>query len=210
MAHGTTRNESFGQSYRLSLADRFGIWLSARKIRSSLPSLTGLVVADVGCGYNALFVRAILGDVRRAFVFDLALADDLKHNDKVTAIEGTLPETLRAVPDAAIDLVVCNNVIEHLWDPSATLRELHRIAAPGGVVFINVPSWRGKRALEFSAFRLGTSPASEMNDHKMYYDPRDLWPLLVRAGFIPQAIRIGTHKFGFNTYAISRVEPGKS
>ena len=43
-----------------------------------------------------------------------------------------------------------------------------------------------------------------MNDHKIYYDPRDLWPLLVRAGFIPQAIRMGTHKFGLNTYAIGR------
>ena len=44
-----------------------------------------------------------------------------------------------------------------------------------------------------------------MNDHKMYYDPKDLWPLLVRAGFIPQNIRIGTHKFGLNSYAVCRV-----
>jgi SAM-dependent methyltransferase len=204
MAHRAIRNESFGQGYRLSLADRFGIWLSTRKIRSLRPMLAGLAVADVGCGYNALFVRAILDDVRRAFVIDIALADDLKRHDKVTAIEGTLPETMRGVPDAAVDLVVCNNVIEHLWEPLATLRELHRITAPGGVVFINVPSWRGKWALEFSAFRLGLSPASEMNDHKMYYDPKDLWPLLVRAGFIPEAIRMGTHKFGLNTYAIGR------
>jgi len=163
-----------------------------------------LAVADVGCGYNVLFVRAILGEVRRAFVIDVALADDLKRHDKVTAIEGTLPETMRGAPDATVDLVVCNNVIEHLWEPLATLHELHRITAPGGVIFINVPSWRGKWALEFSAFRLGLSPASEMNDHKIYYDPRDLWPLLVRAGFIPQAIRMGTHKFGLNTYAIGR------
>ena len=122
MAHGAIRSESFGQGYRLSLADRFGIWLSTRKIRSLRPTLAGLAVADVGCGYNALFVRAILGDVRRAFVIDVALADDLKRHDKVTAIEGTLPETMRGVPDAAVDLVVCNNVIEHLWEPLATLR----------------------------------------------------------------------------------------
>jgi hypothetical protein len=44
-----------------------------------------------------------------------------------------------------------------------------------------------------------------MNDHKMYYAPRDLWPLLVRAGFLPQHIALGTHKFGLNTYAVCRV-----
>ena len=204
VAQPAIRSESFGQGYRLTLADRFGIWLSARKIRSLRPSLTGAAVADVGCGYNATFTRAVLDEIGCAFVIDVALADDLKRLGKVTAIEGTLPEALRSIPDRVVDLVVCNNVIEHLWDPLATLRELRRFAAPGGFVFINVPSWRGKWFLEYSAFRLGLSPASEMNDHKMYYDPRDLWPLLVRAGFVPQSIRASTHKFGLNTYAICR------
>jgi hypothetical protein len=40
-----------------------------------------------------------------------------------------------------------------------------------------------------------------MNDHKIYFNPRDLWPLLVRAGFLPENIKIQTHKFGLNTIA---------
>ena len=63
---------------------------------------------------------------------------------------------------------------------------------------INVPTWMGKPFLEFSAFRLGTSPALEMDDHKMYYSKRDLWPILVRAGFKPSGIRMRYHKFGLN------------
>ena len=199
------RSQAYGQGYRLTPVDKFGLWLSTRKLRAVLPSLKGLKIADVGCGYNASFVRSVLADVGRATVVDVALADDLKQNGKLQAIEGALPDALRAVPDGALDLVLCNNVIEHLWEPLATLREVHRIMAPGGCAFVNVPSWRGKWFLEFSAFRLGTSPPSEMNDHKMYYDPKDLWPLLVRAGFIPQNIRIGTHKFGLNSYAVCRV-----
>jgi SAM-dependent methyltransferase len=198
------RIKSFGQGYRLTPVDRFGIWLSTRKIRSSLGGFSGLAVGDIGCGYNASFARSILGQVRSAVVVDLALADDLKSDAKVVAIEGKLPDALHAISGASLDLVVCNNVIEHLWEPLATLRELRRIAVAGGTVFINVPSWRGKWFLEFSAFRLGLSPAAEMNDHKMYYDPRDLWPLLVRAGFLPQGIRMGKHKFGLNTYAVCR------
>jgi hypothetical protein len=49
------------------------------------------------------------------------------------------------------------------------------------------------------------SPKEEMDDHKMYYDPRDFWPLLVKAGFKPSKINIFTHKFGLNTIAICRV-----
>ena len=137
-----------------------------------VPSLKGLKIADVGCGYNASFVRSVLADVGRATAVDVALADDLKQNGKVQAIQGALPDALKAIPDGTLDFVLCNNVIEHLWEPLATLREVHRIVAPNGCAFVNVPSWRGKWFLEFSAFRLGTSPASEMNDHKMYYDPR--------------------------------------
>ena len=78
------------------------------------------------------------------------------------------------------------------------------MCSPNGVLFVNVPSWAGKRLLEFSAFRLGLSPAVEMDDHKTYYDPRDLWPMLVRAGFIPHNITCRRHKFGLNTYAVCK------
>ena len=42
-------------------------------------------------------------------------------------------------------------------------------------------------------------------DHKAYYDPRDLWPMLVRAGFKPSLIRCHRHKLGLNTSAVCRV-----
>jgi len=83
------------------------------------------------------------------------------------------------------------------------------VLAPGGVVFVNVPSWWGKVFLEFSAFRLGLSPRIEMDDHKMYYDKCDLWPLLVRAGFLPSGLRLRYHKFGLNLFATAaRPEDG--
>ena len=63
------------------------------------------------------------------------------------------------------------------------MNEIQRILAQPGVAILNVPSWLGKPMLELAAFRLGVSPAEEMDDHKAYYDPKDLWPMLVRAGF---------------------------
>jgi len=71
-----------------------------------------------------------------------------------------------------LDVVLCISVLEHLWDPETALSEFKRILRPGGVCFINVPTWLGKRFLEFSAFRLGLSPVEEMDDHKTYYDQK--------------------------------------
>ncbi len=85
------------------------------------------------------------------------------------------------------------------------MNHFHRILAPGGTCIVNVPSWIGKRLLELAAFRLSVSPRDEMDDHKRYYDPRDLWPMLVRAGFKPSMIRCHRHKFGLNTSAVCRV-----
>jgi SAM-dependent methyltransferase len=136
---------------------------------------------------------------------DLSINDDLKAHPKVTAIEGSIPDVLPTIPSASLDVTMCLSVLEHLWEPEAVVRELRRVTAPGGIVLLNVPSWRGKRALELSAFRLGWSPAEEMDDHKWYFDPRDLWPLLVRSGFKPSEIRCHRHKFGLNTFAACRV-----
>jgi hypothetical protein len=93
------------------------------------------------------------------------------------------------------------SVLEHLRAPGAVLGSVFQLLRPGGVLLVNVPTWRGKALLEFSAFRLGLSPRIEMDDHKMYYDKRDLWPLLVRAGFRPSQIALRYHKFGLNLFA---------
>jgi SAM-dependent methyltransferase len=200
-----SRTSSYGQRRPPTIVDRFGVWLGARSVRRNA-SFQGVSFADLGCGFHASFARSQLDAARSACLVDVALADDLKRHPKVTAIEGSLPEVLTDLEDASFDVVLCLSVLEHLWEPQEALGHIHRILAPGGVAVLNVPSWRGKRFLELSAFRLGTSPSEEMDDHKAYYDPRDLWPMLVLAGFRPSQIRCHRHKFGLNTSAVCRRE----
>jgi len=196
------RERAFGQDYQPTVVDRFGVWLSAHQIRKFSGPLKGKKLGDFGCGYNATFVRSVLQDLEKAVIIDSAIAPDLKQQPNVTAIEGTLPDALKQLPTRSLDVVLCVSVLEHLWDPQTALQECYRITRPGGVCMFNVPSWRGKWFLEFSAFRLGLSPKDEMDDHKTYYGVRDLWPLLVRAGFLPSNIRCFSHKFGLNTFAV--------
>jgi SAM-dependent methyltransferase len=199
-------SSSFGEGYSLTPVDRFGIWLSARRLRHEVGTFACKRVGDFGCGYDATFVRSVLGEVASAALVDVTLAPDLRQHPKVTAVEGTLPEALAKFDDASLDVVMCTSVLEHLWEPQEALLEFRRLLAPGGTCLLNVPTWLGKRALELSAFRLGLSPADSIDDHKAYYDPRDLWPMLVRAGFRPQRIRCFRHKFGLNTFASCRVD----
>lgn len=200
----STRSQSFGQRHRTTFADRLGVWLSARQIRRYVPKFVGKNVGDFGCGFQASFARTILDDAAKVVLVDVAIADDLKGHPKVRATEGALLPALAKLGDASLDVIMCISVLEHLWEPLEALTHFRRILAPGGTCLLNVPSWAGKRYLELSAFKLGLSPAFEMNDHKTYYDMKDLWPLLVRAGFVPQEINCFSHKFGLNTFAVCK------
>jgi SAM-dependent methyltransferase len=199
------RTGAYGERRRPTSVDRLGVWLSARALRRHVGSFVGKRLGDFGCGYEATFVRSILHELAHAVLVDVALAPELKQDRRVTAIEGMLPDAVEPLEDDSLDVVLCVNVLEHLWDPLALLQQMRRVVVPGGVCLINVPSWRGKRFLEFSAYRLNLSPPEEMDDHKAYYDQRDLWPLLVRAGFLPHEIDCYRHKFGLNTFAACRV-----
>jgi len=195
------RDRAYGQDRNLTAVDRFGVWLSSVQINRHVPSFEKKRVADIGCGFEARFARTLIDRAEHVTLLDVSLDPHLKQDRRVTAIEGVIPGALSSIAGGGTDVLICNSVLEHLWEPELALAEFHRMLAPGGVALINVPSWRGKYFLELSAFRLGRSPAAEINDHKMYYEPRDLWPLLVKAGFLPRDISCFRHKFGLNTFA---------
>jgi SAM-dependent methyltransferase len=198
------RTKSFGEGYHPTIVDRFGVWLSSRQIHRHVRDFSGRRIGDFGCGFHAAFTRTVLDRVASAVLADVSLSPDLLAHPKVTAFPGTLPDVLTSLPSQTLDVILCVSVLEHLWEPEEAIREFRRLLAPGGVCLLNVPSWRGKWFLEYSAFKLGLSPADEMNDHKNYYDVRDLWPVLVRGGFRPSDIRCFHHKFGMNTFAVCK------
>jgi 2-polyprenyl-3-methyl-5-hydroxy-6-metoxy-1,4-benzoquinol methylase len=200
-----TREHAYGQQAKLTVVDRFGIWLSARRVQREAGHIAGRSIADFGCGYQARIARTLASTAASLTLVDVAVAEEAKCLPKTRTIEGELPDALAKLPDATYDLVLCLSVLEHLWQPEVMLTECRRVLAPGGLFLVNVPSWRGKRFLEFSAFRLRLSPVDEMDDHKRYYDPRDLWTLLRAAGFLPREIRCVRHKFGLNTFASCRI-----
>jgi 2-polyprenyl-3-methyl-5-hydroxy-6-metoxy-1,4-benzoquinol methylase len=198
------RSSAFGYGYQMTPMDRVGIWLSERFVRRRVGGFAGKQLLDIGAGHNALLVRQLLPQLAGATVIDLTLADDLKQHEKVRAIEGRLPESLEQLAADSFDAVVCINVLEHLFNPELVVAHARRMLRPGGVALFNVPSWSGKVVLETAAFRLGLTTPEEIDDHKCYYDTRQLWQLLVRGGFRPREIECGAHKFRLNTFGVCR------
>lgn len=69
-------------------------------------------------------------------------------------------------PDGAYGLVVANHVLEHVADDIAALRELDRVTAPAGVVFLSVPDLlRVERTKEYGRAR------EDKHGHYRVYGP---------------------------------------
>jgi 2-polyprenyl-3-methyl-5-hydroxy-6-metoxy-1,4-benzoquinol methylase len=108
-----------------------------------LPSLrAGLDLLDVGCGPGTITVdlaarvapgRVVGLDVSAA---PLAEARELaeRTGTAVTFVQGDVYAL--AEPDAAFDVVHAHQVLQHLTDPVAALREMARVCRPGGVIAV--------------------------------------------------------------------------
>ena len=199
------KREPYGQS-DLTFVDRLGTWLSRRAIARELPKEPDLEVLELGCGFRAANLVALNHRLKRGVGVDFQISPELAAVGKLTFHEGTIEETILNLPGESFDAALLISVVEHLKDPLFVIDAVRGLLKPSGVLLVNVPTWPGKGFLEFSAFRLGLSPKVEIDDHKMYYGKRDLWPLLVRAGFKPSRIKLRYHKLGLNLFAVARRE----
>lgn len=192
----TVRMSSYGQHNRYWL-DQIGAAISSRRVTKACKSSSGRML-DIGAGYDGLLTQKLWTRFDKVFLADLKLnVSQLKKVENLVLIEGVLPESIKKISD--INVVIANNIIEHLDDPKSLLDEVRNLLADEYLVYINVPSWFGKMFLEFAAFKLEIAPSEEMDDHKNYYDKKSLWTLVRNSGFLPSQIKVKYTKLGMNT-----------
>ena len=194
-----TREKAYGENHKLTLIDKFGIYWSHSKIIKIAKSFREPVHC-LDIGYDAKLLNSLQPYIENGFGIDVSISPDLKDLPKLKFIETSIETGLSQVSTKLFNFIVMNSVLEHLSDHLSTLHWSYKHLNENGILLINVPTWLGKEFLEFSAFKLGLSPKYEMDDHKMYYDKKDLWPLLVKAGFKPSKISMKYHKFGLNLF----------
>jgi SAM-dependent methyltransferase len=165
---------------------------------------------DIGCGHYAPHLVANHDRLAEAWGIDLSVDECCANRPGFQFLLGQVEECLPRTPNSYFDIVLLISVLEHLWDPEEALRQCYRVLKPGGRLLVNVPTWAARPILETSAFRLRTSTPSSIDDHKMYYGKRDLWPLLVRSGFRPSGISMAYQFLGMTLFAIAGKGAGPS
>lgn len=115
----------FGQDRRLNL------------IRAYAP-LEGKRILDIGCGLG-VYVRKFREFSDRVYGIDI---DEKRLKKGAETTPGLMLAVGEHLPfkDGAFDVIVLNEVIEHVRDDAATLAEAERILAPGGRIVIYAPN----------------------------------------------------------------------
>jgi SAM-dependent methyltransferase len=155
--------------------DRHWWYRGRRKVLDGILAGLGLPanarILDAGCGSGRNMVElAHFGTVTGVELSQTSVAL-ARARDVGEVIAGSALEMPFA--DDSFDLAVTLDVIEHLEDDLAALRELRRVVAPGGALLVTVP-----------AYQWLWSGHDEINHHHRRYTRRSLQRVAQPAGWM--------------------------
>jgi SAM-dependent methyltransferase len=145
-------------------------------------------ILEIGCGQGAVGVRL----AQRAPY--LGVEPDDESYAVAASRAGLLPGRARVLHgdsslidrDEQFDLVCAFEVLEHIEDDVAALKEWSAYIKPGGHLMLSVPAWQQR----FSAM-------DKMVGHFRRYDPDDMFSVLTEAGFTAPRIELYGYPLGF-------------
>lgn len=112
-------------------------------------------VLDVGCAYGGFLVAAAHAGAKEVVGIDidrelLDQASLLLNDYRVTAFVQIDDITDPSLPDriGRFDIVICNDVLEHVLDLEAAVANLRQLLAAGGLLFLEIPNGQALRYVE--------------------------------------------------------------
>jgi len=127
---------------------------------------------DVGCGDGSKSGEWLSRHAAGYTGFDVSPhAVDLA---RARGLEAAVVNDASALPltDGSVDVAVCSEVLEHLFDPLAAVLEMRRVLRAGGTMIVTVPNvvnWRSR--LDFALLGRWHPGGDELSVSKPWRDP---------------------------------------
>lgn len=138
---------------------------------------------DVGCfkGYLLMAARE-QGWLSFGTEISAQATEYVKQEEGLDVFLGSLPKA--GYPDEYFDVVVMQDVIEHLSDPLGYLQEIYRILRPGGGLYIDTPNFNS-----VTRYFLGKDWSVFFPWHQYYFTPRTLQQMIEKSSFTLRCIQ---------------------
>jgi len=187
----------------ISRAHRFNKWMGDAVVRPHL----GHRVLEIGAGIGNMTIqllpreRYIASDYDELHLDVLRALAERRTGVEVVRIDAQNPAHFEAYKNE-VDSVVCLNVLEHIPDSAAALKNIFNTLKPGGRAIILVPQgpWL-------------YSPLDKALDHVKRYTPQTLSSALTEAGFESMNLfhfnRIGVIGWALNGKLLGRTRMAK-
>ena len=183
--------------------ERLLTWFRIRKV---LPYVKNeAVVLDFGCGKHLGALRAL----RSVASVRIGVDSCFKNIPAAMSSDGILAcgsfsevETALQKTGAKVDTILSLACFEHLeqHEFQGVLKHLDALSGPGCRLVGTVPTPSAKPVLEFLSYRLRLIDPSQIEDHKVYYDKRQLIDALNNSGWT--LVRYQTFQVKMNSFFV--------
>jgi len=104
------------------------------KLRSNI---SGKKVLDAGCGTGRNSIRlSEMGAQVTAVDISPNMVKSLQYKNNITTHIADISDL--PIEDNTFDIVICNLVLVHFYDPSQALTELYRVLKPDGLIWLTI------------------------------------------------------------------------
>ena len=148
---------------------------------------------DVGCGSGVHGADLARTFGHRVTGVDLSAESIAKASGRLAAAhvaDVTKPETYPF--EAGFDVLLFSDILEHLYDPAAVLREHLKLLKPGGQVVVSLPNiaiWNVRLELLFGRFRYQDTGTLDRT-HIRFFNQKSFFELLESCGLAVERRRI--------------------